>query len=95
MWVGTHLHGYSNPHCSQMILLKIQRWRHLNAANLISISGFMTSLEEPLLGVVSFCPSTTIMEYLETHPDHEKLASVCHLTRLLHKIIVTLPLLSV
>jgi len=56
-----------------LILSKMQRWRHLNAPNLIWISGFVTSSEEALLKVVSFCPSTTIMEYLETHPDHNKL----------------------
>jgi hypothetical protein len=76
---------YSHRLRSQIILSKIKCWRHLRAPNLISISGFVTSSEEPLLKVVSFCPSTTIMGYLKTHPDHNKLACVCHIKRLFSK----------
>lgn len=57
------------------ILEKLQRWRRLKAPNLISIYGVATNSEEPLFQVVSYCPSTTIMEYLQIHTDHDKLKS--------------------
>lgn len=61
----------------QTILFNLKRWREIHHKNLVAIHGFFASPELPHITLASNYSRTTVLEYLQDHPAHNRLACVC------------------